>query len=66
VQGIQVVLAIGLLRQDAAHPTQQVLRWLLLVHWQLVQLALHFALYTTYPCSERFDGLFHALEFIGM
>ena len=66
VQGVQLVLVFGLLRQDAAHPPQQVLRLGLLLHWQLVQLALHFALNTAHPGSERFDGLFHALVLLGM
>ena len=32
-QGVQLVLVLGLLRQDAAHPPQQLLRLGLLVNW---------------------------------
>jgi len=57
VQCIQLMLILGLLLQDAAHPTQQVLRWGLLVHWQLVQLLLQFKLCTTHTyLSQTFHG----------
>ena len=66
VQGVQLVLVLGALGQDAAGALQQVLDLDFGRFGQHVQLALHFAVYPANTGAQRAHGLVHALELLGM
>jgi len=66
MQGIQLVLVFGLLREDAAHALQQVLPLGLNLLGQLGQLALHVTLNAAHSGAQCLDGGTHALVLFGM
>ena len=66
MQRIQLVLAPGLLRQDAAHAVQQVLRFAPCLLWKLSELAADLAVNDAHPAPERLEGFAHALKLLGM
>jgi hypothetical protein len=62
MQRMQFFLVPGLLRQDAAHAVQQVLRLGLSLFWQLSDLGSDFVALAAHPDSVRIEGFAHALK----
>ena len=66
MQGIQLVLVFGLLRQNALHSLQQVLSLVSGMPGQGVQLSLHITVHAAHTGAQRLERLAHALVLLGV
>lgn len=66
MQRVELVLVLGLLREDAARAGQQIVDLGLRLLGQRGELARHFALHATHARAQRASSFTHALKLLGM